>query len=915
MSSIPSGQQGSSSSSSTAANAAANAAASAVPSSKPEKLWIWIEGGESNELANKVMKDVGTVFQEFKEKLASKLYTERSSGNPSDEWGVDKFNVDINLKTKKVEIQLKSDPKKIMTLDLRSMEKSAENSALWDTAKKIEHLLRDHKLLIETKDSLDNHADAIFKHELAPRKGEDGFIKSINRLPVHDVTAEMMINAQPTGKEKGSLGLCHQLIETRNSINPIDVTGVKNKIAEAMKQQEKILNQNLAFLKKQLEKRKSDIEKGTDELVVRDAKLLQKQIAEYENVPRGLLQLVLTLRELDGPAIPTRFEMKNRAENIYKVIIQLFERDEHIGVSATGKDGKAKHVITREHEKLAAIIAAAATFSHTIVPNEPSAPKEYGKIFQDGYQKFLERHLVDPNTHLGVIGSLLRLETVDQITSDEGIKDTEIHSLVDTRGMSSTLVDQINGHLRGLFPSSAAAVHIGNINRPGAAVTNQTSASAASTPAATPPIGKRRRGNLVEELERIRLRREAAKQSAATAAATTPTTASAASAAARAANGTVVCDPQFDNMRDEVVEIDPNNSIGIINNNPIPKVRPATVQVMESQRGSLGVGEEIRKQFHAKTIKIGYGIAASSAAPWGGSATLLQDPTKDVHGMTVAKMGVENIPVQEESCVNSFLLKECNRIKHMSLGDQREEVRFLHNKAQNFYKNNPNKINYGYNVRAVEGFINVTIPGLVNQQNGYLELKRLLFAAYAKDRWGMKDPVGGTIDTNAFFGKEAVDYTKSPDANVYSRAFTHTLGRSSEDQFIYASVANADPNGGNTNTGGMKRTSNPKAINNYAYFRETVKYALIGQLRLAAETGCTHFVASRLGNGVYAGNHMASKANGWKQPPQSQNIKVDFQNILNEALDVKVTTGGQEVRLRDLFDSVTIADVKRPPKP
>lgn len=765
----------------------------------PPKLWMWVEGGQTNALDKKVMKDVGEVFGKFKEQLADKLTKEGKAVT------ADRIKVDINLKTKFVCIQIDAGAIEEMGVDLRSKSENPENKALFDTAKQIEQLLRDHKLLTETIDSLDTNND-MYKYELGYRKGGNGLSKVINRLPVHDVTAEMMKHAKDTDKEKGSLRLCKNLTDSKEERDPGKGSKISEAVKKEMEHQENILDKTIQQLEKQLESRKAALEAGIDDVIAKDAKLLEKQIAEYKAVPRGLLQLSLTLRGI-MERIPKKddADFHDLPESVYKSIIELFENDTQIGVSVVGKDNKAKHVITREHEKLAAIIAAAVVFSHTDAEGDDGL-LEYKRDYKFGYQRFLEKHLVNPNTHLGLIGSLLRLQTVSSITSDPSIKNTEMRSLVDTRGMSEPLKAQIEDHLLKVCGiSSKTGHHIGDL------VTSQ------------PP-------------------------------------------AAPATKGVVKIDHVFDRMRDDEVEIDANNTIGKLKTEVRVRANPAQVKITADVNGLLGVGEKIKEE--NKHAKIGYAIAASSLGPW------------DVHN------------AHEKSCINSFLQKECKRIEALSLEDQKEEIGFLYQQAEAFYSKNPHK-NRGYDKNIVEDFLNNSIaPSIVDPEDEYDQLVKLLFAAYAKDRWGMKELAKGSTDTEAFFGTKAVDYTgQEVRPNVYSRAYSHSLGRNSSDKYIYACVANA--NGG---VGGEKRTLNPKAVDDYNYFKETVKYSLIGQLRLAAERGCTDFVTARLGDELYAGNHR-------------ENIKRDFFIILDQALNEKVSVNDKAVPLRNLFDSVTIADV------
>ncbi len=883
---------------------ASSALSGATQSAQPQRLYTWIEGGEASELNKKVMDDVGKTFQEFKEQLVAKLIKDATTKTP---WDENTINIDINLKTKKVEVQLKSDLTKKFTIDLRSMVKSPENSALFDTVIRIEQCLRDHKFLTETKEDplREDNDDDIYKYELSPRTGESGISKAVSGLSSKDVLKEWMGN--PPDAKKNLLR--DQLVES--NCGRLNKTNVKDAIEATMKAQTAIISGNLKLLKRKLdalEKQQESTDIG--EQGEKDVKLLKEQIKEYENVQKGLLHLVLTLRELMNNVLPNSSNMDEQAERVYDAIIKEFERNDHIGYPVVEK-GKAEHLILKGHEKLAAVIAAAVVFSHTIVPNDSSAPKEYARHYQDGYQRFLSKHQIDPNTHLGVIGSLLRLHTVDQITQKPGIKDTEIRSLVNTKGMTQALADEINTEVKKIYNAAenlaVSSVHIGTMPPPqsGAAVAGPASAAVSLT--AVPPVPVRSLTSTPRTRSGVARPPAGPPPLVARPPAGPPPVVQGqrVASAAQIANGTVVLDPSFGTMRDEVVNIN-KRSIGQINGHPIIRTVPVVVKVQRNRDGSLGVGASIKAR--SQGAKIGYGIAANSGLPWGDSGSLLVGKSS-LH-MTVPEMGTKQVRTQEESCVNLFLKTECERIENLSYSDQQNEVQFYHDQAQKFYKNNPHK-KCAYDIGAVERFINRNSDSIVNKADGYLQLKKLLFAAYAKDRWGMKDPVGDTRDKNAFFGKGAVDYTQGPDANVYSRSFAHPLGIVSDDQFIYASVANANDRYGSAQ-GSMKRTLNTKAVDDYAYFRETVKYALIGQLRLAAETGCTDFVAARLGTGVYAGKFKPDRKTG-HTPSVGQNIIDDFPAILDEALDVTVTVGSKEVPLRQLFESVTIADVLNSP--
>lgn len=171
-------------------------------------------------------------------------------------------------------------------------------------------------------------------------------------------------------------------------------------------------------------------------------------------------------------------------------------------------------------------------------------------------------------------------------------------------------------------------------------------------------------------------------------------------------------------------------------------------------------------------------------------------------------------------------------------------------------------------------------------------------------KWGLTQPVYKSTDTNTLQG---IDYTKSTSSDDYGDAWIVKNAKVSAVDYrralqpnpvtvdlIFSAGPNANAEAGSAE-GSMKRTLNQRAINDYSYFRECIKFSLRGVLDGAANAGDTHVFLARTSGGVYAGDY-------------KDRIIRDFERIVNEVLDECVDSLNVRQR-RHYFVKVIISDI------
>jgi hypothetical protein len=314
--------------------------------------------------------------------------------------------------------------------------------------------------------------------------------------------------------------------------------------------------------------------------------------------------------------------------------------------------------------------------------------------------------------------------------------------------------------------------------------------------------------------------------------------------------------------------------------------------------GSMEAVDHILRDAKSKgrKCKVACAIAANAGLPGGALSHILHNIQDGftIMGRTIRHTDIGKVVPegQEEAC----LFEEIKRVRadfnKKSLQEKQAFVKALHERAQAFYLENPQK-HCGYSHRIIVNFIQGTGIQEFDDQD-QLALKKLWFAATFKDRWGFVDQSGNSKSKDLFFGPYKVDHTQNNPIHS-SRAFEVSLN--DDYGFVFAASANASK--GSNPTGSMARTYNDFAARNYDYYKETIFYALVGQLLAAAEGGYSDIVLCRLGCGINAGKH------------NRKQLVAEFPGILNRALELKVTMkDGSQTLFGQLFNSVVLAEVR-----
>jgi hypothetical protein len=317
----------------------------------------------------------------------------------------------------------------------------------------------------------------------------------------------------------------------------------------------------------------------------------------------------------------------------------------------------------------------------------------------------------------------------------------------------------------------------------------------------------------------------------------------------------------------------------------------------EGTSGSMEAVDHILRdaKFKGRKCKVACAIAANAGLPGGALNRILHNIQGGctIMGRTIRHTDIGKVVPrgQEEACLFEEITRVRADFNKKSLEEKQAFVKALHDRAQAFYLENPQK-HCGYSHRIIENFIKGTRTQEFDGQD-QLALKKLWFAATIKDRWGLVDQSRDSKSKDLFFGPHKVDHTQN-DPSDSSRAFEFSLNN--DYGFVFAASANASK--GSHPTGSMARTYNDFAARNYDYYKETIFYALVGQLVAAASKGYTDVVLCRLGCAINAGEH------------DRKQLVADFPGILNRVLRLQVTMkDDSNTPFGRLFNSVVLAEV------
>ncbi len=411
------------------------------------------KGERGLKIERKSMQKAEGAFLEFKTLILEKI--QRDKNCPPLDGRTTAVKIDFS--TKKVNVTLSTGHPIVFYLthlqDLRTP--GSKDRAIYDAAENFEGVLSQEGVIDGTRHNGPDDED--FDDVLGDYRGKDGLVEAYNGM--QPACKDKLVNENQLTIVND---ICKIFHPTRNDFSQEQIAMINRYadiLAEHNKQQE-FLKTKLAGLKADLSASQTASPRTiTNSQLVElknDIKALQKKISEITLTPESKKTLFLTLvvQHLNKESLQqnTTKPRPDQVEEIKENLEKYFKDTLHIGeVIRDPKTKRADIVLTKPYKEYAALIAAAVVYSSesSFQGNNSSRGmdrKEYNQMNKKEYQEFLTKEKINPRSHLGNIGALLRLNGDITANNKDGI-DRNHGNLYCPQTLSSSLKTDVKSKI------------------------------------------------------------------------------------------------------------------------------------------------------------------------------------------------------------------------------------------------------------------------------------------------------------------------------------------------------------------------------------------------------------------------------------------------------------------------------------